>query len=205
MYVKRMKRALDVFLSIIAFPFFLLACLLIAPAIKRSDGGPVFYCGQRVGKQGKIFKMYKFRTMIHNAPDLRMPNGATYNGKDDPRLTKIGRFLREYSLDEIPQVLNIIRGEMSVVGPRPDTPAWLPNYPGGAETFMSMKPGITGYNQAYFRNDSDPFEKMKWDEYYMKNCTFWMDVKIIFKTFSTVLQRKNVYRSEEDKQGDSAE
>ena len=99
--------------------FLLLALIPIAIAIKIEDRGPIFYCADRLGRNAKTFKMYKFRSMKVNAPDIRNEDGTTYNSKDDPRITKVGRFIRETSLDELPQVFNIIKGDMSLIGPRP--------------------------------------------------------------------------------------
>lgn len=130
--------------------------------------------------------------MIMNAPDIRMENGDTYNGDDDPRVTKIGRFMRKTSIDEIPQFLNVLNGTMSFIGPRPDTPDFLQVYEEKYPSVLTIKPGITGYNQAYFRNSIDGAEKMRNDNYYAEHLTFWMDVKIVFKTIKTVLFRENV-------------
>ena len=127
-----------------------------------------------------------------NAPDIRMANGDTYNGDDDPRVTKIGRFMRKTSIDEIPQFINVLIGDMSFIGPRPDLPDFLEVYQKDYPDILSVKPGITGYNQAYFRNSIDGAEKMKNDDYYAKHLTFWMDVKIVFKTIKTVLYRENI-------------
>ena len=112
-------------IGIIGFPFFLIAFLIFAPIIKVVDRGPVFFNAQRIGKDGKLFKMYKFRSMYVNAPDIRLADGSTYNGADDPRVTKIGKFMRAMSIDEIPQILNVLNGTMSLIGPRPDPPDWL--------------------------------------------------------------------------------
>ena len=118
MYKCFFKRLIDLVLSLIAFPFWCIIAIPIAIAIKIGDGGPVFYLSKRVGKNFKQFGMYKFRSMKVNAPDLRNEDGGTYNAADDPRVTKVGKFLRETSLDETPQLLNIIRGDMSIIGPR---------------------------------------------------------------------------------------
>lgn len=154
----------------------------------------MLYSGERIGRNGKLFKMYKFRSMKVNAPDIRLTDGSTYNGKDDPRVTKTGRFLRETSIDEIPQLLNVLRGEMSFIGPRPDPPDWLDKYPDELRVFLKARPGITGYSQAYYRNSDDSYGKMVHDAYYAQHITFWMDVKIFFKTIQTVLKHDNIYR-----------
>ena len=138
--------------------------------------------------------MYKFRSMRVNAPDIRLADGSTYNGEDDPRVTKIGKILRATSVDEIPQILNVLKGDMSLIGPRPDPPDWLERYPDDIKVFLTVRPGITGYSQAYFRNSADGEQKMKNDAFYATHCTFWMDVKIFFKSIAVVLLRENTYK-----------
>lgn len=194
MYRTCIKRVLDVIFSLIMLPFFCVLFLVVAPIIYFEDRGPVFYNGERIGQNGKLFKLHKFRSMKVNAPDIRLPDGSTYNGKDDPRVTKIGRILRETSLDEIPQILNILKGEMSLIGPRPDPPDWIDKYPEDLRVFLEAKPGITGYSQAYYRNSDDSHEKVVHDAYYARNISFWFDVKIFFKTILTVLKHDNIYR-----------
>lgn len=206
MYQKFVKPIIDFILCILVIPVFLLIFIVVAIAIKCCDGGPVFYNAPRIGKDGKLFTMYKFRTMKVNAPDIRLPDGSTYNSEDDPRVTKVGKILRSTSIDELPQLFNIISGKMSIIGPRPDTPDCLETYPEDSKIFLTAKPGITGYNQAYFRNSASLEEKLANDVYYAKNISFAFDVKIFFKTIITVLKRENVYRSESamnDEEGES--
>lgn len=198
MYQKVIKRLLDFIIALIALPFVLLIILIVAPFIIADDGFPIFYNAKRVGQNGKLFKMYKFRSMKNNAPDIRLSDGSTYNGEDDPRVTKVGKFLRTTSLDEVPQLLNVLTGKMSLIGPRPDPPDWLEKYPEDIKVFLKVKPGITGYSQAYFRNSVDGEEKMKNDVYYATHCTFVMDVKIFFKTIATVLGHENTYKDSEN-------
>ena len=192
MYILFLKRLIDLIIGLLALPFVLLFVIIIGPLIWLDDKGPVFYKASRIAKGGGIFKMYKFRSMKVNSPDIRMENGDTYNGDDDPRVTKIGQFLRKTSIDEIPQFLNVLIGNMSFIGPRPDMPDFLEVYQKEYPDILTIKPGITGYNQAYFRNSIDGAEKMKNDDYYAKHLTFWMDVKIVFKTIKTVLFRENI-------------
>ena len=192
MYRLVFKRIFDILIGLVALPFVLLLIIVIGPIIWFEDKGPIFYMAKRVSKGGGVFKMYKFRSMKVNAPDIRMENGDTYNGDDDPRVTKIGRFLRKTSIDEIPQFINVLIGNMSFIGPRPDMPDFLDVYKKEYPAILSIKPGITGYNQAYFRNSIDGAEKMKNDDYYAKHLNFWMDVKIVFKTIKTVLFRENI-------------
>lgn len=192
MYKHFLKRVFDLIIGLLTLPFVVLFVVIIGPLIWFDDKGSVFYKAKRIAKGGGIFSMYKFRSMKVNAPDIRMENGDTYNGEDDPRVTKIGRFLRKTSIDEIPQFLNVLIGNMSFIGPRPDTPDFLEVYQKEFPAILTIKPGITGYNQAYYRNSIDGGEKMKNDDYYAKNLTFIMDVKIVLKTIKTVLFRENI-------------
>lgn len=194
MYKSFVKRILDIIIGIIGLPFFLIALIIFGPIIKLTDKGPVFYNAKRIGKDGKLFTMFKFRTMYVNAPDIRLSDGSTYNGKDDPRVTKIGKIMRSTSVDELPQILNILNGTMSLIGPRPDPPDWLNKYPEDIRIFLTTRPGLTGYNQAYFRNSADSDQKMKNDAYYAEHITFLFDIKIFFKTILSVLEHKNIYR-----------
>ena len=127
-----------------------------------------------------------------NAPDIRLADGSTYNGADDPRVTRVGGFLRKTSLDEIPQFLNILAGQMSLIGIRPDPLDWLDRYNERERIILTVKPGITGYNQAYFRNGADGAMKLKNDVYYAENISFGLDLKIFFKTIKMVLFRENI-------------
>ncbi len=192
MYSLFFKRFFDIIIGLIALPIVLIFIVIMGPIIWLEDKGPIFYMAKRISKGGGFFNMYKFRSMKVNAPDIRMENGDTYNGDDDPRVTKIGRFMRKTSIDEIPQFLNVLIGNMSFIGPRPDTLDFLDVYKNEFPAILTIKPGITGYNQAYFRNSIDGKEKMKNDDYYAKHLTFVMDVKIVFKTIKTVLFRENI-------------
>lgn len=194
MYKRFFKRLFDIILALLALPVVLLVIIIFAPIIYFTDKGPVFYNAERVGKDGKPFKMYKLRSMYVNAPDIRLADGSTYNAEDDPRVTPIGRFLRKTSIDELPQILNILQGRMSWIGPRPDPLDWLDRYPEDVKEFLTVRPGVTGYSQAYFRNSVDGIEKMKNDVYYARNCSFKLDVKIFFKTVAVVLKGENTYK-----------
>lgn len=193
MYTHFFKRVFDIVLSILALPFFLLLMIPIAIAIKMDDGGPIFYLSARVGRGGKKFGMYKFRSMRVNAPDIRNEDGGTYNSSDDPRVTKIGKFLRETSLDETPQLLNIIKGDMSIIGPRAGDWESIDTYQDDEKDKMKVRPGLTGYCQAYFRNSATVREKRLKDAWYANNISFSLDVKIFFKTIETVLKHDNLY------------
>lgn len=195
MYKNGIKRVLDICVSILALPILGLVFILLAPIIYFTDKGPVFYNAPRLGKNGKIFKMYKFRSMYVNAPDLRNEDGSTYNSKNDPRVTPIGRFIRKTSLDEIPQLLNTLNGTMSIIGPRPDLPTALDKYDKRTKRKLEVRPGITGYNQAYFRNTVVWSEALEHDVYYVDHCSFYMDVMILIKTIQTVALRKGINRN----------
>ena len=195
MYKRIIKRLLDIAISIIGLPFFAIIFIVVAPCIYFEDRGPVFYNGERIGRNGKLFRMHKFRSMKVNSPDIRLADGSTYNGKDDPRVTRIGRIIRETSIDEIPQLLNILKGEMSIIGPRPDPPDWIGKYPEEYRVFLTVRPGITGYSQAYYRNSETNDSKMIHDKYYAENVSLLLDIKILIKTIKTVFKRENVYRN----------
>ncbi len=190
------KRTFDLVCCIIALPFFALIYFGVAIAIKLDDGGPVFYKAARIGKDSKKLMMYKFRSMKVNSPNLLNADGSTYNAKDDPRVTKVGNFLRVTSLDETAQILNVLKGEMSLIGPRASGWDALETYKPDEVNKMKVRPGITGYTQAYYRNSISVREKRLMDAWYANNATLWLDIKIFFKTVQTVLLRKNVYTND---------
>ncbi len=166
---------------IIISPFFGLICL----AIKLDDHGPVFFKQQRIGKNGKIFGIYKFRTMVVNAESIG--DGLVVKTEEDPRITKVGKFLRKVSLDELPQLLNIIKGEMSLIGPRPPV-VYHPydgyeNYPERAKKRFDMRPGITGLAQVEKRNSASWDERIEIDVKYVEQFSLLLDIKIFFRTF----------------------
>lgn len=196
MYKHFFKRLFDFLIALIALPFVILAIVIFAPIIFLSDRGPVFYCAPRIGKKGKVYKMVKFRSMKVNSPNLINADGSTYNGDKDPRVTKIGRFMRKMSIDEIPQFLNVLVGHMSLIGPRPHLTTHYEGYDKLDEPHkkrLEVRPGITGYSQAYYRNSIGSAEKMKNDVYYAENISFLLDLKIVFKTAASVLKRENIY------------
>lgn len=195
-YNQVVKRGIDVGLSVIGLPIFGVIYLVVAPQIYLEDKGPVFYNAPRLGKDGKVFKMYKFRSMKVSAPDIRNEDGTTFNSEDDPRVTKIGKILRKTSLDETPQLLNVLKGDMSWIGPRPDPPeAKEKLYWPGVERKLRVLPGITGYSQAVYRNSSTLKQRFSGDVKYANNVSFGMDVWILMKTVSVVFAHKNVYRN----------
>lgn len=206
MYRNFFKRIFDLVLAIIALPFWLILFAVIGPIIYFQDKGSIFFNALRLGKDGKIFKMYKFRSMKMNAPDIRNEDGSTFNAEDDPRLTKIGKFIRKTSIDETPQLLNIIKGDMSIIGPRPDLPEHMELYEGNEARKLEIRPGVTGFNQAYFRNTIPWKERIKNDIYYIDHLTMLMDIKVFFKTVILVLKREDVFieQKSDDKNGEKA-
>ncbi|WP_418831425.1 sugar transferase [Paraeggerthella sp.] len=197
MYARFGKRACDLVVGIIALPFVLLIIAILAPFIHFEDKGPVFYNAPRVGVGGRDFKMYKLRSMKVNAPDLVMEDGSTYNGADDPRMTRVGAFMRKTSLDEMPQFLNVLKGDMSVVGPRPDLRRETELYVGDEHLKLTVKPGVTGYAAVYGRNSLPWHDRLALDVEYVRTMSFPLDVKIFFKTFSAVFKQEGVFVEDE--------
>lgn len=187
------KRACDIAIGLVALPVVGAVTAACGAAIKAEDGGPVFYNAPRVGQDGEEFTMFKLRSMKENAPDLVMEDGSTYNGADDPRMTRIGAFMRKTSLDEIPQFLNVLRGDMSVVGPRPDLKRETELYRGDEREKLSVKPGVTGYAAVYGRNSLPWHDRLALDVYYVRNLSFALDAKVFAKTFSTVFKQEGIY------------
>lgn len=199
MYNNFFKQSLDILIGFMALPFVLLVIICCAPFIYFSDRGPIFYNATRAGKGYIPFKMFKLRSMYVNSPDLKNPDGSTFNSESDPRVTPIGRFMRKTSLDELPQFLNVLTGSMSFIGPRPklyNPTKSLDSMNDDHRKSYMVKPGITGYAQAYYRNSIAQEEKFHWDAYYAENLSFWMDVKIVFHTFYSVIARKNINTAE---------
>lgn len=197
----RVKRVLDVVLSVMAL-LVIWPVMLIIAILVMLDGGAPFYAQSRVGRNGRLFKVYKFRSMKKGAdrleemltPEELAEYSREYKLQNDPRVSKLGNFLRRSSLDELPQLWNIIRGEMSLVGPRPLLPSELTgNYtPEERQKLMSVAPGLTGYWQAMSRNESSyaTGERQKQELYYIGRVSFWMDVKIILMTVKRVITGK---------------
>lgn len=199
MYKRFFKRLIDIILGILALPFVIIVIAIFAPIIYFTDKGPVFYNAIRAGKSYKPFKMFKLRSMYVNSPDLKNPDGSTFNSDNDPRVTPIGRIIRKASLDEFPQFLNILIGDMSFVGPRPKLYIEGRLDQDVSDDFrksFKVKPGVTGYAQAYYRNSITQEEKIHWDAYYADHISFLMDVKILWQTVVVVLGRKNINTAE---------
>ena len=192
------KRIIDVVFSILALILLAPVFAIIALAIKIESKGPVFFKHTRVGKNGKIIKIYKFRTMVENAeeliqnftPEQMKEYKEHYKLAKDPRITKVGRFLRKTSIDELPQFINIVKGEMSLIGPRPVVQEELKKYGINTEKFLSVTPGLTGYWVANGRSCTSYEERMKMELYYVDNMNLKMDIKIFFKTIASVLRRE---------------
>lgn len=195
-YVKFVKRLFDIFVGLVAMPFLGVLILVVGSAIKLEDNGPVFYRAKRIGKNSTIFDMYKFRSMVVNAPNWTNQDGSTYNAPDDDRVTRVGKFIRKTSIDELPQLFNVLIGNMTLIGPRASGAGALGSYQVDEIAKMSVKPGITGYTQAYYRNGLSVREKRLKDAWYAENVTFFLDIKIFFKTILTVLSAKQVYTNE---------
>ena len=197
------KRCGDLFLSFIAFPAFAVVYLIVAILLKIQDGGPVLYKAERVGLDGKHFYMYKFRTMKLNAdkledflsPDELKEYRKEYKLENDPRVTKMGNILRKTSMDELPQIINIIKNDMSLIGPRPIVEKETEMYGDKKSLFLSVKPGLTGYWQAYARNDVGYTDgrRQEMELHYIKNRSVRLDIKIFFATIKRVITKKGVY------------
>jgi lipopolysaccharide/colanic/teichoic acid biosynthesis glycosyltransferase len=185
-YQKYIKRILDFVLSFTAFVVLSPVLLVTAALVRVKLGKPVIFCQERPGKDEKIFKLYKFRTMT----DERDENGQLL--PDDVRLTKFGKTLRSTSLDELPELWNIVKGDMSIVGPRPLLVRYLPLYNETQKHRHDVRPGFTGLAQVHGRNSISWEEKFDWDIRYVNHVTFFTDVKIILDTVRTVLKREGI-------------
>lgn len=198
------KRALDLFLLLISSPFVLPLVLVISLLVKLTSKGPVFYGHKRVGQNGKTIKCWKFRSMVINAdqmldkilrehPEMREEWERDRKFTHDPRVTKLGQFLRRTSLDEVPQLWNIFCNEMSFVGPRPVTEGELVRYGKMSNFILSVKPGLSGYWQISGRSDTSYEQRITLDSYYIQNWSVWLDIWIIIKTIWVVFKGKGAY------------
>ena len=195
---KRVKRILDVIIASIALIVLSPIFLIIAILIKAESKGPVFFAHKRIGKNGKEIKILKFRTMVDNAEDLikkftpeQMEEfKENFKLENDPRITKMGKFLRKTSLDELPQLINIIRGELSLIGPRPIVSRELEKYENNKRKFLSVTPGLTGYWAANGRSNISYEQRMIMELYYIDNISWKLDLKIFFKTILSVLKKE---------------
>ena len=204
MYRIYIKRILDIILSLIALPIVCLAIVIFGSMIYIEDHGTIFYKARRRGLNGRVFNMYKLRSMKMDAPDLRNKDNSTFNSSDDPRVTNVGRFLRKTSIDELPQIINVLKGDMSLIGPRAPIPidgmVW-DDLNEMQQKRLTVRPGLTGYTAAVYRNSIPQEEKQQWDCYYVDNVSFWLDMKIVFWTIKAVVLHKNIYTNSSVKTG----
>jgi len=184
-----MKRLLDIVSSLLAVAILLPVFVVVAIAIKLNSRGPIVFKQERVGKNGKPFTFYKFRTMKTGVD----PFGPSPKAADDPRFTKVGKFLREYSLDELPQLFNVLKGDMSIVGPRPLYISQMAEWNERQKKRLLVKPGLTGLAQISGRAELTPEEKLELDVKYVETAGFWLDLKILLATVTQVFGRKNIY------------
>lgn len=185
-----MKRLFDFVSSLIGIIITSPIFILVSVAIKLDSKGPVIFKQRRVGYQGRIFEIYKFRSMIVNAENLGA--GIYFEGENDPRFTKVGKFIRKTSLDELPQLLNIIKGDMSIVGPRPLLPVTIEQMNNYQKRRLEKKPGVTGWAQVNGRNELSMKERIERDIWYIDHYSFWLDIKIIFKTIKVVFRKEGI-------------
>lgn len=195
---KKAKRLTDIVLSILGLILLSPLFFVIICAIKIDSKGPAFFLHKRIGEKGKTIYIYKFRTMVDNAEDLikkftpkqLKQFNENFKLENDPRITKIGKFLRNTSLDELPQLLNILKGELSIVGPRPIVDDELEKYGENKEKFLSVTPGLTGYWAANGRSNTTYEQRMQMELYYVENASLKIDVNIFFKTIFKVLKKE---------------
>ncbi len=168
--------------------------IVISLAIKVDTPGPVFFRQRRVGKNGREFKIYKFRSMVEGAQNI---GAGVFVQRGDPRITRVGKFIRRYSLDELPQLINVLKGEMSLVGPRPTLGYQVERYNARQKKRLLVKPGITGWAQVNGRSSLSWPERIELDIWYVENWSLWLDIKIMVQTVLVILFKKNIYRSED--------
>lgn len=189
---------MDIVLSILALVVLSPVFLLISVMIKLDSKGKIIFKHKRIGKNGKEIYIYKFRTMVENAEDMiqnfteeqKKEFQENYKLADDPRITKVGKLLRKTSLDELPQLVNILKGDLSIIGPRPIVREELKKYGERQEEFLSITPGLTGYWAANGRSCVDYAQRMEMEMYYVRNVSFKLDVKIFFQTVKSVATRR---------------
>lgn len=193
------KRLFDIIVSLIGLIILIPVFIVVAILIKLDSPGPVLFKGKRVGQNGRLFYILKFRSMVPDAPQ----KGATITCKDDPRITRIGGFLRNTKLDELPSLVNVLKGEMSLVGPRPEAPAWVERYTPQQQVVLTIKPGITGLAQIKYRSEEDLLSQTNWeaeyfpimndklniDLYYVKHRSFILDIRILLGTIVVLFRQ----------------
>jgi lipopolysaccharide/colanic/teichoic acid biosynthesis glycosyltransferase len=189
------KRALDIVASAVALLVLWPLLLCIAILIKLESPGPVFFLQPRAGYRGERFRMRKFRTMVQNA---EASGAGYYVGRDDARVTRVGKMLRRFSLDELPQLVQIFTGKMSVVGPRPGLPYHVEHYDPDQMRRLDVRPGLTGWSQVNGRNQISWPERIEKDVWYVDHFSLWLDAKIIFRTFGVWLSGEGLYGAREN-------
>ena len=194
------KRLIDIICSFMGLLALSPLFIIIAIIIKFTSKGPVFFSQKRVGKYGREFYMYKFRSMVVNAEELKEKlaaqnemSGPMFKMKDDPRVTKVGKFIRKTSIDELPQLWNVLKGDMSLVGPRPSLPKEVAQFEDWMHRRLEVKPGLTCYWQVSGRNNIDFEDWMKLDIRYVEERNLWIDIKLILKTVSVLFGDKNAH------------
>lgn len=192
------KRFIDVLGSFFGIIILSPIMIITAISIKIESGGSIIFSQERVGKNGKLFKMYKFRSMVENAEQLldklkdkNEMSGPMFKMTDDPRITKVGKFIRKTSIDELPQLFNVLKGDMSLVGPRPNLPKEVSQFTNYQKQKLLVKPGLTCYWQVMGRNSIDFEDWMKLDIKYIEERNTWIDIKLILKTFFVLFGDKN--------------
>ena len=194
------KRVLDFVAALLGLILLSPIFLIVSILIKLESEGEVIFSQTRIGLNGKEFKMYKFRSMVKNAEELKVKlaaqnemSGPMFKMKDDPRVTKVGKFIRKTSIDELPQLINVLKGDMSLVGPRPSLPKEVEKFEPWMLQRLEVKPGLTCYWQVSGRNNIDFEDWMKLDLQYVEDRNFCLDLKLIFKTFFVLFGDKNAY------------
>lgn len=197
-----LKRTMDLVLSLLALVLLSPLLLVITLAVRLTSAGPVLFRQRRLGRKGKPFMICKFRTMYVNSSEIRNPDGSTCTRVNDPRVTSVGQFLRRTSLDELPQLVNVLRGEMSLVGPRPDQVDQLQYYTEAEKRKLAVKPGMTGLAQISGRNNIAWTQRKQIDIDYVERQSFWLDLVIMLRTIPYVLSRRDVVEGTMKEAGD---
>ena len=199
-FYKFCKRGIDVIVAGVGLILLSPIITIVACAIKLTSKGPIFFLQKRVGKNGELFNMYKFRSMVVNAEEVKEKlkhknemSGPMFKMKDDPRVTKVGKFIRKTSLDELPQLWNVLKGDMSLVGPRPSLPKEVEQFDSWMFKRLTVRPGLTCYWQVSGRNNIDFEDWMKLDVKYVEERNLWIDIKLIFKTVGVLFGDKNAH------------
>lgn len=197
------KRILDFFFALLVVILFWPVFFVLYIIVRLDSPGPGFFRQQRLGKDGKPFTCYKFRTMMQDAPHLRKENGSAYTGADDPRITRVGRFLRKTSLDELPQFFNILKGDMSLIGPRPEQVDQIRYYTERQKKRLLVKPGMTSLASVRGRNTLPWEKRLDLDAEYVESYSLGLDVRIFLLTVPMLLSTRGAYGPQESNRGES--